>query len=78
MYYQIYIISLLGFDFEAKIYNLELINFLEYDSGGTQKCNLLHKVGWCILGININKKLKKKFSYFNEKLKGVVKKYKKI
>ena len=55
MYYQIYIISLLGFDFEAKIYNLELINFLEYDSGGTQKCNLLHKVGWCILGININK-----------------------
>ncbi len=30
------------------------------------------------MGINIYEKLEKKFSYFNEKLKGVVKKTKKL
>ena len=41
-------------------------------------CYIRPVVGWYNLGININEKLKFFFSNFNEKLKGVVKKTKKL
>ena len=41
-------------------------------------CYIRPVVGWYNLGININEKLKNFFSNFNEKLKGVVEKDKKL
>ena len=48
-----------------------------HNNQGVRK-NVICYIGWYNLGININEKLKIFFSNFNEKLKGVVKKDKKI
>jgi len=49
-------------------------------TGGTQKINLLHKAGGRVVyfGYKNQRKVENFFSNFNEKLKGVVKKDKKI
>jgi len=57
-----------------------ILYLLLVEPGGTQKINLLQKAGGRVVyyGYKNQRKVEKKFSNFNEKLKGVVKKDKKI